>query len=67
MTMKKLIIAAAAFAVLSAPAFAQSMNGSATRSLHSAPDYSAIAAGEYGTPVGLKLFEAEKLYDLYND
>jgi hypothetical protein len=67
MTMKKLIIAAAAFAALSAPAFAQSMNGSATRSLHSAPDYSAIAAGEYGTPVGLKLFEAEKLYDLYND
>lgn len=65
--MKKLIIAAAAVAALSAPSFAQAMNGSATRSLHSAPDYSAIAAGEYGTPVGLKLFEAEKLYDQYND
>jgi hypothetical protein len=65
--MKKLIIVTAAFAALSAPAFAQSMNGGTTRSLHSAPDYSAIEAGAYGPQISLKLFEAEKLYDQYND
>ena len=57
--MKKLIIAAAAFAALSAPAFATS--------LHSAPDYAAIQSEQNGTPTSLKLFEAEMLYDRYND
>ena len=64
--MKKLIIAAAAFAAFSASAFAQSNDGS-MRSLHSAPDYAAIQAGQDGTPVGLKILEAEQLYDQYND
>jgi hypothetical protein len=67
MTMKKIIIVTAAFAALSAPAFAQSMNNSGTRSLHSLPDYAAIQAGEYGSPIGLKLLEAEQLYNQYND
>ena len=65
--MKKLLIAAAAFAALSASAFAQGMNDGATRSLHSPVDYAAIQAGQDGTPVGLKILEAEMLYEQYND
>jgi hypothetical protein len=65
MTMKKLIIAAAAFAALSAPAFAQSVNDG--RSLHSPVDYASLQASQDGTPIGLKIIEAEQLYDQYND
>jgi hypothetical protein len=64
---KKLLIAAAAFAALSAPAFAQSIDGGSGRSLHSPVDYAAIQSSQDGTPIGLKILEAEKLYDLYND
>lgn len=64
--MKKLILITAAFAAISAPAFAQSMDSTA-RSLHSAPDYAAIQASQDGQPNSLKLLEAEMLYDRYND
>jgi polyisoprenoid-binding protein YceI len=67
MTMKKLLIVAAAFAALSAPALAQSMTVDGSRSLHSAPDYAGIEAGNYGPQISLKLLEAEMLYDQYND
>ncbi len=65
--MKKFILVTATFAALSAPAFAQSMINGATGSLHSAPDYAAIQANQDGTPIGLKLREAEMLYDRYNN
>jgi hypothetical protein len=64
--MKKLLIAAAAFAAFSAPAFAQSINGGQGRSLHSPVDYAALQASQDGTPIGLKILEAEMLYDQYN-
>ena len=65
--MKKLLLTAAAFAAFSAPAFAQSINDGAGRSLHDAVNYSALSGLQDGTPVGLLILEAEQQYKNYND
>ena len=65
--MKKLLLTAAALTAFSAPAFAQSINDGAGRSLHEAVDYSALTVSQDGTPVGLLILEAELQYKTYND
>jgi hypothetical protein len=64
---KKILIALATITAFSAPALAQSVGDGSSVSLHAPVDYAAIQANQDGTPIGLKILMAERLYDQYND